>query len=200
MATTTTKSKRRRGAARLAADGKQHCARRPRRGDKIPPAGRPDFDAVQERRRVRGGMVAMARREAQRLRQFRLVRQPDHHGGDARALRRRRNHRADADVDFRHRVGLAKRLRPGVRGHQSAHARHGHEAGRQKNLQKDARGFPDAHPGLQRARRLSAGGIEEAQHSAHRGRLRIARRDIQGAESSARSGSPRIFRSITPIT
>ena len=128
-------------------------------------------------------MVEVARRQTQRLRQFRLVGQPNHDGRHPRTLRRRRNHRADADVDFRHRVRPAKRLRPGVRGHQSAHARHGHAAGRQKNLQKDARGFPDAHSRLQRAGRLSAGGIAEAQHPAHRGRLRIARRDLQGAKA-----------------
>ena len=117
--------------------------------------------------RLRTGMVGMARREAQRLRQFRLVGQPDHDGRHPRTLWRRRNHRADADMDFRHRVRFAKRLRPRVRGHQPAHAGDGHQTGGRQNFKKDARGFSHAHSWLQRAGRLSAGGIEEAQHPAH---------------------------------
>ena len=72
----------------------------------------PDSDPVEKRRRLRGGMVGVARRQAQRLRQFRLVGQSNHAGRHPRTLRRRRNHCADADLGFRHRLRDAKRLRP----------------------------------------------------------------------------------------
>jgi len=95
MATTTTKSK---GSAAELADWplmeNKHRARRPHAVIKFPPADDPIL--TQSKMSPRSSrMVGMAPEyKTQRLRQFRLVGQPDHHGGDRERFGGG-NHRAD---------------------------------------------------------------------------------------------------------
>ncbi len=147
----------------------------------LAPAGRPDPDAVEERARVRGGVVALARREAQRVRQLRVVGQPRHAGrAQGAARRRRRGDRPDAHLGVRHRGRAALRVHAGVRGHRPAHAGHGHRR-RSWRRSRPRRGPCSSRTssGYNALSQQLLDELKRAQRPAHRRRVRVARGDVR---------------------
>src|SRR6185312_14736599 len=76
------------GRSELAADEEQHRPRGFGCRLPVPPAGRPDSHAVEERPGVRGGVVAVARGAVQRVRELGFVGEPRYAGRAEGASRR----------------------------------------------------------------------------------------------------------------
>ena len=82
------------------------------------------------------------------------------------------------DLGFGYRLGDSVRLQAGLRGHQSPHPRHGRPGSDRPADSADPGGLPHARARLQRPHPAAPGRAEGPEHPAHRGCLRVSRRDL----------------------